>query len=148
MFVQPGINTRGVRRIQDSYCKSSIKPPGVLIHFRPIWGRLNREKTMVSVLHKELEYKVEKLKYMKVFSSIEYRRWICIPSWRSGERKRWIKQDLRMTRGLVICAGCDLLVEVCHNGWLEDFSFLKVWIQDSGWLQDFSFPKSWILDFR
>ena len=66
MFVQPGINTRGVQRIQDSYCKSSIKPPGVLIHFRPIWGGLNREKTMVSVLHKELEYKVEKLKYKKV----------------------------------------------------------------------------------
>ena len=50
----------------------------------------------------------------QVFSSIEYRRWICICSWRSGERKRWIKQDLRTTRGLVICAECDLLAEVSH----------------------------------
>ena len=38
-----------------------------------IWGwlferesLLNLEKTMVSVLHKQLEYKVEKLKYKKV----------------------------------------------------------------------------------
>ena len=33
-----------------------------------IWegGLFNLEKTMVSVLHKELEYKVEKLKYKKV----------------------------------------------------------------------------------
>ena len=29
-------------------------------------GLFNLEKTMVSVLHKELEYKVEKLKYKKV----------------------------------------------------------------------------------
>ena len=29
-------------------------------------GLLNLEKTMVSVLHKELEYKVEKLKYKKL----------------------------------------------------------------------------------
>ena len=28
-------------------------------------GLFNLEKTMVSVLHKELEYKVEKLKYKK-----------------------------------------------------------------------------------
>ena len=47
--------------------------PGGLIYFKPIWARLiwegglfNLEKTMVSVLHKELEYKVEKLKYKKV----------------------------------------------------------------------------------
>ena len=33
----------------------------------PAWGGLfNSEKTMVSVLHKELEYKAEKLKYKKV----------------------------------------------------------------------------------
>ena len=29
-------------------------------------GSFNLEKTMVSVLHKELEYKVKKLKYKKV----------------------------------------------------------------------------------
>ena len=59
--------------------KSSIKPPG-LIYFKYIWsGGLDRDRgiiwegalfnlaeTMVSVLHKELEYKVEKLKYKKV----------------------------------------------------------------------------------
>ena len=62
------------------YRKSSIKPPGELIYFKPIWGRgLNRDgglferggffslemTIMVSVLHKELEYEVEKLKYKK-----------------------------------------------------------------------------------
>ena len=57
------------------YRKSSIKPPGGLIYFKPIWGGegclietrglFNLETTMVSVLHKELEYKVEKLKYKK-----------------------------------------------------------------------------------
>ena len=56
------------------------------------------------------------------FSSIEYRRWICIWSWRSGERKPWIKQDLRTTHGLVICAECDLLVEVSHEGTYVQFS--------------------------
>ena len=30
------------------------------------WGLFNLEKTMVSVLNKELEYKVEKLKYKKL----------------------------------------------------------------------------------
>ena len=29
--------------------------------------------------------------------------------------ERWIKQDLPTTRGLVICAECDLIVEVTHN---------------------------------
>ena len=35
------------------------------MYFKPIWGRglFDLEMTMVSVLHKELEYKVEKLKY-------------------------------------------------------------------------------------
>ena len=59
---------------------SPIKPlggGGGLVYFKPIWGSVNRdgrliwegqglfdlETTMVSVLHKELEYKVEKLKY-------------------------------------------------------------------------------------
>ena len=55
------------------YGKSSIKTPpptGRLIYFTPIWGPggglFNLEKMMVSVLHKELEYKVENLKYKKV----------------------------------------------------------------------------------
>ena len=62
------------------YHKSSVKPPGGLIYFEPSWGgELNRdggfilrgggifnlETMMVSVLHKELEYKVEKLTYKK-----------------------------------------------------------------------------------
>ena len=60
--------------------KSSINPHwggGGLIYFKPIWGGergglietgglFNLEKTMVSVLHKELEYEVEKLKYKKI----------------------------------------------------------------------------------
>ena len=54
------------------YHKSSIKPPGGLIYFEPSWGvhferggGVNLETMMVSVLHKELEYKVEKLTYKK-----------------------------------------------------------------------------------
>ena len=64
----------------QNYRKSSIKPPGTYLfeaHLRRglietggaylRGGRLcNLETTMVSVLHKELEYKVEKLKYMKI----------------------------------------------------------------------------------
>ena len=60
---------------EDSYRKSSIKPPGgglfILNPFeegglnRDGGGWFNLEKTMVSVLHKELEHKVEKLKYKK-----------------------------------------------------------------------------------
>ena len=55
-----------------SYRKFSIKPDGGAYLFRG--GRLNRdgglnifnlETTMVSVLHKELEYKVKKLKNKK-----------------------------------------------------------------------------------
>ena len=60
--------------------KSSIRPPWGLIYFKPIWGGggviemgglfergdfLNLKTTMVSVLHKELDCKVEKLKYKK-----------------------------------------------------------------------------------
>ena len=55
--------------------KSSIKPPGGLFISSPFEGEgLNRDgrlnifnlgTTMVSGLHKELEYKVEKLKYRK-----------------------------------------------------------------------------------
>ena len=68
-----------VRSFGSAYRKSSIKPPGGLIYFKPIWGGglietgglfergglFKLEKTMVSVLPKELEYKVEKLKYKK-----------------------------------------------------------------------------------
>ena len=57
------------------YRKSYIKPRGErLIYFKSIWGAAylrrrslwNLETTMVSVLHKELECKVEKLKYKKL----------------------------------------------------------------------------------
>ena len=66
---------KDVKNQEDlTYRKSSIKPPRGLIYFKPIWGGghkrkgglFNLEKTMVSVLHKELEYKVEKLKNKKV----------------------------------------------------------------------------------
>ena len=44
------------------YCKTSIQPPPP-----PRGGRLfNLEKMMVSVFHKDLEYKVDKLKYKMV----------------------------------------------------------------------------------
>ena len=57
-----------------TYRKSSINPPGGLIYFKPIrgggfietGGLVNLEKTIVSVLHEELEYKVEKFKNKKV----------------------------------------------------------------------------------
>ena len=58
------------------YGKSSIKTPPPPPHrggflFNPQFragggGLFNLEKMMVSVLHKELEYKVENLKYKKV----------------------------------------------------------------------------------
>ena len=45
------------------YRKSSIKPNGGLIYFKPIWGGVeslfNLETTRVSFLQKELEYKAE-----------------------------------------------------------------------------------------
>ena len=55
--------------------KSSIKPPGGLFISNAMEGELKRDggaylmyiaKTMVSVLHKELSYKVEKLKFKKL----------------------------------------------------------------------------------
>ena len=60
------------------YRKSSIKPIGGSYLFQAhlrrglieTGGGLLLEKTMVSVLHKELEYKVEKLKYKKVGSHV------------------------------------------------------------------------------
>ena len=58
-----------------AYRKSSIKPPEGLFISSPFeWGRgglieagglFSLETTMVSVLHRELKYKVEKLKYKK-----------------------------------------------------------------------------------
>ena len=64
----------------QNYRKSSIKPPGGLFIWSPFEAGLNRnggliwdgsfcnlETTMVSVIHKELECKVEKLKYMKIY---------------------------------------------------------------------------------
>ena len=59
--------------------KSSIRPPWGLIYFKPIGGGgiiemgglfergdfFNLKTTLVSVLHKELDCKVEKLKYKK-----------------------------------------------------------------------------------
>ena len=55
----------------NDYHKSSIKSPqGACLfqaHLRGGWwgGLFNLETTMVSVLQKELEYKVEKLEYKK-----------------------------------------------------------------------------------
>ena len=50
------------------YHKSSIKPPppGLFISNTFKGGLFNLAKTMVSVLHKKLEYKVEKLKPKKL----------------------------------------------------------------------------------
>ena len=54
--------------------KSSIKPPRALIYFKHIWGgeggrgSFKLGKVMVSVLHKELEGKVEKLNSKKLKS--------------------------------------------------------------------------------
>ena len=58
-------------------------------------------------------------------------------AWRSGERKRWIQQDLLTTRRLVICAECDLLVEVSHRrgGKLVPISLLRparIWYVAAG----------------
>ena len=44
-------------------------------------GLFNLEKTTVSVLHKELEYKVEKLKYKKVGDAAEDQNQIRTSSW-------------------------------------------------------------------
>ena len=58
----------------SEYRNSSIKPPGCLFISSPFegggglferGGLFNFELTRVSVLHKELEYKEEKLKYKK-----------------------------------------------------------------------------------
>ena len=113
MFVQPGINTRGVWRIQDSYCKSSIKPPGVLIHFRPIWGGLNREKTMVSVLHKELEYKVEKLKYKSWRSCSQASE--SNPNFQLVNKPSWISPNEVLQSWLINTVYHNLLVK--NNHW-------------------------------
>ena len=57
-----------------TYRKSSINPPRGLTYFKPIrggglietGGLVNLEKTIVSVLREELEYKVETFKNKKV----------------------------------------------------------------------------------
>ena len=64
------IQLRNSELTKRNYRKSSIKPPGGGAYFKHIWGLgggliweealFNLPKTMVSVLHKELEYKVEK----------------------------------------------------------------------------------------
>ena len=70
MYMQVG--DRNCRRlwIDLEYHETNIKEPlGGLFISRPFEGGrgfFHLEKTMVSVLHKELEYKVENLKYKKV----------------------------------------------------------------------------------
>ena len=46
----------------------TVNSPGGGIYFKPIWGGtlFNVAKKMVLVLHKELEYEVEKFKYKKL----------------------------------------------------------------------------------
>ena len=68
-------NTK-IIRILSEYRKSSINPPprGLLVStpfegggaLTETGGLFNLEQTMISVPHKELEYKVEKLKYKKL----------------------------------------------------------------------------------
>ena len=72
LVLQYGKTRRSWVRVSlTTYRKSSSKSPGRgggrAYLFKPIWGGLfDLEKTMVSVLHKELVYKMEKLKYKKV----------------------------------------------------------------------------------
>ena len=84
----PSVGNRSFRTQVDLYSvdlgtvNPVLNPPGGLFistpfeggvldrDGEPIWeerggGLFNLEKTMVSVLHKELKYKVEKLKYKK-----------------------------------------------------------------------------------
>ena len=83
---------KDVKNEEDlTYRKSSITPPRGLIYFKPIWGGgglietgglFNLEKTVVSVLHKELEYKVEELKNKKVGGhAADYQNQIRTSSW-------------------------------------------------------------------
>ena len=71
-----------------------LSVPGGLIYFKPTWGwggggelhrdggLFNLEKTMVSVLHKELEYKLGKFKYKKAGGhAAEDQNLIRISSW-------------------------------------------------------------------
>ena len=76
----PSLPFDATRNSFYTYRKSAIKPPGGGYLFQAIWegglietrglfekgGLFNLEKTMVSVLHKKLNYKVEKLMYKKV----------------------------------------------------------------------------------
>ena len=65
-----------MRRQDQAPLTVNPRGPRGLIYFKPIWvgagwglieagGLFSLEKTMVSVLHRELEYKVEKLKCKK-----------------------------------------------------------------------------------
>ena len=83
---------KDVKNQEDlTYRKSSIKLPRGLIYFKPIWGGgglietgglFNLEKTVVSVLHKELEHKVEELKNKKVGGhAADYQNQIRTSSW-------------------------------------------------------------------
>ena len=61
-------DVREMRRTKVArYRKSSIKPSGGLIYFKPIWGGrgglFNLETTRI---RKKLKYKVEKLNYERV----------------------------------------------------------------------------------
>ena len=72
LVLQYGKTRRSWVRVSlTTYRKSSSKSPreggGGLIYSNPFEvGLFDLEKTMVSVLHKELVYKMEKLKYKKV----------------------------------------------------------------------------------
>ena len=84
---------KDVKNQEDlTYRKSSIKLPRGLIYFKPILGGgggltetgglFNLEKTVVSVLHKELEHKVEELKNKKVGGhAADYQNQIRTSSW-------------------------------------------------------------------
>ena len=68
-FQLSAVNQKSNNPHSKNYCKSPIKLPGVYLIQTHLRGSLietgdlfNFAKTMVSVLHKELDYKVEKLK--------------------------------------------------------------------------------------
>lgn len=90
-----GIREKDRKLSASIYRKSSIKPPGGLIYFKPFWGLLNRDGTLfdrgigggggayliVSVLHKKVEYKVDKLKDKKVVNASKDQKQIPSSSW-------------------------------------------------------------------
>ena len=60
--VNPLLSPRGAYLFEAHLRRGLIETGGLFER----GGLCNLETTMVSVLHKELEYKVEKLKYMKI----------------------------------------------------------------------------------